>query len=341
MKIKYLLLLGYAVLTMSSCEKIFMQRQPGTDPVSVFEQVWTFADQNYSFFEFKGIDWDSVKTEYALKISENMEDEALFDTLADMLYLLRDGHVNLSSDFNRSRNWRWYLDYPTNFNYSLLERNYFNEGQQYVGSFVLYDFGDVGYVYYESFMGMVSSGDMDYILEKFKDHKGLILDVRNNGGGALLNVYSIANRFTDTETECAFEQYKNGPGHEDFAESSPLTLTPVDSTEAYKKPVVILTNRMCYSATNFLVTMMRELPGVTTIGDRTGGGGGMPTFTELSNGWVLRVSSSRLFTLAGFNVEDGIDPDIFVEQTPDDTNIGKDSILEFALNFIRNGGVIK
>jgi hypothetical protein len=337
MKTPYIITALIAVLLTSSCEKLFMEKVPGTTPNELFEQVWTFADQNYSFFEFKGIDWNTVKQTYAAKISDGMDEEALFDTLANMLYLLRDGHVNLTSDFNRSRNWQWFLDYPPNFDYTLLERNYFMDGQQYVGSFLVYDFGDVGYVFYDSFMGSVSNEDMDYVLEKFKDHKGLILDVRNNGGGSLFNVYTIANRFTDNEIDVAFERKKKGPGHEDFDEGTYLKLTPGDDSTAYTKPVVILTNRLCYSATNFMVTMMRELPNVTTIGDHTGGGGGIPTFTELSNGWVLRVSSSRLFTLDGFNVEGGIEPDIRVEQTDGDTNIGKDTILEFALNFLRIG----
>lgn len=336
MKKIYFAISIFAILLAISCEKILMDKEPGTSPTEIFEQVWTFTDQNYSFFEFKHINWDSVKTVYEPKINDDMTDEALFDTLGNMLFLLRDGHVNLKSDFNRSRNWHWYLDYQPNYDYALLERNYFNHQEQYFGSFILCDFEDVGYIHYKSFMDMVSKSDMDYVFEKFKDHKGLILDMRNNGGGAILNVYTISNRFSDVEVEVAYEVMKNGPGHEDFAEPDYYNITPVEDAESYTKPVVILTNRHCFSATNFIVTLMRELPNVTIIGDRTGGGGGIPTYTELSNGWTVRVSTSRLFTLDGFNVEDGIEPDIKVEQTADDTANGKDTILEYALNFLRS-----
>lgn len=325
-----------AIFIVTSCEKAFMDKQPENTPTSIFEQVWTFADQNYSFFEYKGVDWDSVKNAYQPKISDDMSDEALFDTLANMLFLLKDGHVNLKSSFNRSRNWHWYLDYPPNYDFNILERNYFKDEQQYLGSFILYDFGDVGYIHYRSFSSTISESDMDYVIEKFKDHKGLIIDVRNNGGGALNNVYTLANRLVAEETEVALEKYKNGFGHDDFTEGDILTLSPVDEKESYTGNVVILTNRLCYSATNFLVTMTSNLPNVTTIGDKTGGGGGIPTFTEISNGWSLRVSSTRLFTLDGLNVENGVEPDIKVEQSQADTDSGKDSILEAALEFLRS-----
>lgn len=312
-----------------------MDEVPDKSPHSIFEQVWTFTDENYSFFEYKKIDWDSVKIEYEKKIDEKMSEEELFDVLADMLFLLKDGHVNLSADFDRSRNWHWYLDYPPNYDFALLERNYFKHQEQYVGSFILCDFQDVGYVHYRSFGNFVEQDDMDYIINKFKDYKGIIIDVRNNGGGSVSNVYAIAERFVNQEIEVAYEQDKNGPGHEDFTDKKSVKLTPREDKDSFDKPVVILTNRLCYSATNMLVTLMSSLPQLTIIGDKTGGGGGTPTFTELSNGWTLRVSSSRLFTLDNFNVENGIEPDIQVKQSSEDTAEGKDSILEFALNYLR------
>lgn len=336
MKKLYYTLIIIVLLITTSCERIFMDSNPQSTPTGIFEQVWTFADQNYSFFEYKGIDWDKVKAEYHAKISDDMNEEALFDTLANMLFLLRDGHVNLNSDFNRSRNWHWYLDYPANYDFALIERNYYKHKEQYVGSFILMDFEDVGYIHYKSFSYFVSQSDMDYVKEKFMNRKGMIIDLRNNGGGSLSNVYTIAENFIDEETTVAYEQYKNGPGHDDFGEKEYFTLSPVEDSEPYTKPVVILTNRLCYSATNFIVTLMRELPNVTIIGDRTGGGGGVPTFTELSNGWVLRVSSSRLFTLGGFNVENGIDPDIKIEQTDDATANKKDALIEAALEYLRS-----
>jgi len=321
------------VMNLTSCEEAFFEDVPNSDPVSIFDQAWNFADQEYTFFDYKSINWDSVYQEFRPLVNDNMGEEELFQVIADMLYLLRDGHVNLRSKFDRSRNWSWYLDAPENFNYPLLERNYFNTEQQFVGSFVVMDFEDVGYFRYSSFSNGVSSESLDYVVDKFKNHKGLIIDVRNNGGGLLLNATKIARRFTTKSQDVAKLYYKNGPGHNDL--DGPHTTTIEPASNNYTKPVVVLTNRHSYSATSFFSQYMRELDNVTLIGDWTGGGGGAPSFTELTNGWEIRVSSTLTTDPQGFNIEDGVPPDVEVDMLKSDEDQGKDTILETALEFIR------
>jgi hypothetical protein len=328
------------VISISSCELLFMEANPDTSPTAIFDEAWTFVDREYSFLEYKGIDWDSVYQVYRPLVNDEMEDEALFDVIADMLFVLRDGHVNLKVPFDRSRNWTWFLEHPKNFSYDLLERKYWKSEEQFISSFIVYDFGDVGYMHYSSFSSDISDAGLDYILEKFKDHKGIIIDVRDNGGGAVSNVTKLASRFTDTEVLGARSRYRNGPGHNDFSEWEDLMLKPhEDDSKApirFTKPVVVLTNRSCYSATTFFTTYMSALPNVTTVGDWTGGGGGAPSFTELANGWILRVSNTVLAMPDGFNVEHGVPVEVAVDMDETDIANGLDSILEKALELIRN-----
>lgn len=329
-----LFLLAFSFMVVG-CENAFFEDVPESTPKGLFEQTWKFTNDEYSFFEFKKINWDSIYLEFEPKISDNMNDEALFDTLGEMLYLLKDGHVNLKSDFNRSRNWTWYLDAPDNYNKYVLERNYFKQNEQYVGSFVLYDFGDVGYIHYASFSNSASKDALDYILTKFKDHKGLIIDVRDNFGGSLSNVYNIGQRFISQDTTVAYTRDKVGPVHDEFSDYADLKFTYNENDIHFTKPVVVLTNRKSYSAGNFFPTCMRSLPNVTIMGDLTGGGGGAPSFTELTNGWSLRVSNTQLFTLDGVNTEGGLEPDIKIDITQSDLDAGIDTILEEALKLLR------
>lgn len=329
-----LAVLGLVILS-SSCKKVLFEEEPEKTPESLFQQTWEFADNKYSFFEFKNIDWDSVYNVYRPKIYNEMSDDSLFTVLGDMLYVLRDGHVNLSSPFDISRNWQWYLDYPPNFSEDLLDRYYFLDQEQYIGPFKVFDFGDVGYMQYGSFMAEVTEKDMKIVLDKFRSHKGLIIDLRNNGGGSVANVYTIGNHFVDKTTRCAYEKEKTGPGKNDFSAPKDLTFEPVEGNTAYSLPVVILTNRKCYSATNMLITMMSALPNVTLIGDKSGGGGGIPTYTQLSNGWIVRLSASQTFTLDDFNNEDGVHPDIKVDISETDMANHYDAILETALTYLR------
>ena len=80
---------------------------------------------------------------------------------------------------------------------------------------------------------------------------------------------------------------------------------------------------------------MKGLKNVTLIGGKTGGGGGLPTATELSNGWILRVSGSKTFDRNGLNIENGIEPDININMTKADIDKGKDTILEEGFRQIR------
>ena len=349
-----LLILLVTALLLSSCEELLFEEVPDEGPVSIFEQTWTFVDEEYSFFEFKGIDWDATYETYRPQVNNDMDEEELFSLLADMLYILRDGHVNLKSDFNRSRNWQWFLSAPPNYDYSVLERYYFTDGgedtvgrsvQQLVGdAFILMDFAgpaagttdDVGYIHYRSFGNPVREKDMDYVIRRFSDHAGLIIDVRDNGGGQVGNAFTIANRLVDTKTAVARERIKIGPGHDEFSSLETIHLEPPEDKPTYtNRPVVVLTNQMSYSATNYLATMVAAVDNVTLMGRPTGGGGGTPAFTVLTNGWELRVSTTQLFTLAGDNVEDGVAPDYPLESTEAELAVGTDTILETAREYLR------
>lgn len=337
------LTLSMALLALSGCESLLLPEDNAATPQEIFDEAWTFADQEYSFFEYKNINWDSVRTANQPRISENMSEEELFDVIADMLYVLRDGHVNLVSKFDISRNDTWYLNSPPNLDLDVLERGYFKEKQQFVGSLVIYDFGDVGYVRYGSFANPVTEADLNYVLSKFADRKGLIFDIRGNGGGSLQMASNIARRFTTQEVKVASWRFKNGPGHNDFSEPTDIMLTPAtkppfgeaEEPVTFTKPVVVLMNRSSYSAATFFPTYMKALPNVTLMGDTTGGGGGLPTNTELANGWNIRVSGSQLFDIDGFNVENGLPPDERVDLDPQQALNLVDTMLEKALELLR------
>lgn len=319
----------------SSCEAILMKPVPEQTPQAVFEQVWQFADKKYSFFDYKKINWVATKAKYQPLIKDKMSDEELFKVCADMLSELKDGHVNLKSDFDYGRNWSWYLDYPENFNYSFVERNYFKSKEQFLDAFVLYDFGDVLYIYYGDFMSTVSKEDMDYVVEKMKGKKGLIIDIRGNHGGSVANVSAIAGRFIDKKTKIGESWIKSGPNHESFTKSDEILEYNKSLKTNATSRIVLLTNRNCYSAANFFTLYMKALPQVTIVGDKTGGGGGIPAISDLSNGWKVRVSTTRTFDNAGFNIENGIDPHIKIDLLKADEDKGKDTILEKGLAILR------
>ena len=330
----FLLLLVMQAFSFSACEKLFFEDDPDDDPVSNFNALWREFDQGYSFFEFKNVNWDSTYHVFRSRVNAGTGTLSLFNTMSDMLYTLRDGHVNLEAGFNRSRNWEWYLDHPDNFDANLLERNYLNGNQWYTGPLVHTIIDSIGYLRYSSFGLRFSESQLDLVVSRFNPLKGMIIDVRSNGGGFSSMAELMASRFADRSRLAYRSVVKNGPGRNDFSDPVDVSVKP-EGERQFTKPVIILTNRRSYSATTFFVAKMLALPHVRVVGDWTGGGAGTPVGAELPNGWTVRYSSTQTFLPDGFNIEDGIPPHIKIDMTEADRAQGKDTILERALNELR------
>ncbi len=326
-KIIQFILVGFLFV---SCEQLLFERDPENTPVKNFESMWSAIDKKYSFFDFKDIDWNNIYTIYRPQVTNDMSDEELFDLLFDMLNQLRDAHVNLWAPFDVSRYENVFLDSPPNFDRAILDRYYLKQDYRQTGTLINKAFGKVGYIYYGSFAYGISESDLDYILHRFQNLEGLIVDVRNNGGGNPDNAFRMASRFTTAERHVYDTYLKTGPGHNDFSGPNPVYIEP-NGEYKFTKKIILLTNRSSYSATNLFTAMMKALPNVTIMGDTTGGGGGAPIGYELPNGWYYRFSATQITLPDGFMIEDGIPPDKVVYMRPVDEARGVDRILETAL----------
>ena len=298
-------------------------------PQGNIDALWTILDENYCYFNYKEINWDSVGAEYRTRVTPHMSKDALFNLMAQMLSELKDGHVNLIAKHDISRYWSWKEDYPSNFNINIVDE-YLSTDYSTASNMkykVLDD--NVGYIYYGNFSNPISLGGLDEILYRMAICNGIIIDVRDNGGGSLTNVERIASRFFNERTLVGYISHKVGTGHNDFSDLYPKYLDSSNRIR-YQKPVIVLTNRGCYSATNEFVSTMKHAHNATIVGDRTGGGGGLPFSSELPNGWSIRFSASPTFDAQKKHIEFGVEPDIRLEMLPDDINQMKDTYIEFA-----------
>jgi hypothetical protein len=332
MNIGKLFLIFTGFLFLSSCIQEYIVNSDDNASEN-FELLWKTVDENYCFFEEKGIDWNIIKKEYEPLVSENTSEEELFRICSSMLSKLKDGHVNLYSDFNTFRYWNWFLDYPQNFNWALVERNYLGKDYIIAGRLKAKNIKSVGYCRYESFDHNITYSNVKEAIKQLGNIKGLIIDIRDNGGGSMAMVSEFSSCFFSKKTVSGYVKYKNGPGHKDFSELFPQYIKP-DSSVVFDGKIIILTNRLVYSAANDFVSIMKTLPNVTVIGDVTGGGGGAPFSSELYNGWKLRVSRDPLFNTKKESIENGIMPDIMVDMNQEEEADGVDSMIEFALNYI-------
>lgn len=322
----------FAALFLAACQP---EDEYTASPTANFEALWKILDENYCFFAHKDVDWDEVGARYRSMVREDMDEFTLFELLSAMLAELRDGHVNLTSPFHISRYTEWFEAWPSNFSAALQERYLGTTADYYLAGSAKYRRlnDEVGYLYYGSFSGSLSEANLSYIFHHFRDCRGLILDVRNNGGGSLAQAELLASCFAAERTLTGYILHKTAPAHDAFSEPYPLYLEPAAHAR-WLRPVVLLTNRRCYSAANNFVQRMSCLPQVTVLGDITGGGSGLPFISELPNGWSIRFSASPLLDADKNHTENGIAPDILVCQTPEDEAEGHDTLIEETLRYL-------
>ena len=302
-------------------------------PTGNFEALWEIMDEHYCFFSYKQIDWQAVYNKYKVRVSDKMSENQLFEVCCDMLSELRDGHVNLSYSMDYGRYWAWQEGYPKNFS-DTLERRYLGTDYKIASSLryrVLDD--NIGYIRYDSFQKAIGEGNLDDVLVYLALCRGLIIDIRNNGGGDLTTAEMLAGRFVHEKTLVGYMQHKTGTGHNDFSDLEPQYLEP-SSNFRWHKPVCVLTNRSVYSAANSFTVMMRALPNVTIVGDHTGGGSGMPMSNSLPNGWSVRYSACLMYDKDKQQTEFGISPDVHVALSDESTAKGIDDIIEAARKII-------
>jgi C-terminal processing protease CtpA/Prc len=327
---KKTLLFLIAALILSSCEKILFEPDLGSrDPLVNFDYLWNEVDKKFSYFELKNVDWDAVRNQYRPMLSSNSTEEELFDVLAAMLNELRDDHTNLVSPFNFSR-YNIGLQSPENFRQRTIEEFYL-PNIWFTGAFIhdFLDNNEIGYIRYGSFMNDFTDEQMDFVLNRYKDTKGLILDMRQNGGGSAFNVPKILARFTESKAKVGYFITRNGPNRNDFSDREDFYVTPHNGLR-YTKPVIVLIDRGSYSATTMFALACKALPNITLLGDATGGGGGLPNGGQLPNGWTYRFSIGQLLDLNGDSyAEDGVPADIPVSF--DWSDLTKDEILERAI----------
>jgi len=309
-------------------------------PRGNFEALWEIIDTKYCFLDYKnqeyGLDWDEVHRQYSNRLTDDMTKKELFQVLSEMLEELRDGHVNLVASHETSQYREWYDAYPTNF-VDTIQRIYLGKDYKSVAGIryqILED--NIGYIYYGSFSSSIGESNLDEVLNELSICDGLILDIRNNGGGLLTLSDRIAARFTNEKILTGYLSYKTGPRHNDFSSPEPIYVDPATNRVRWQKPVAVLTNRRSFSSANDFVGKMKEMPQTIIIGDKTGGGSGLPFSSELPNGWSVRFSASPIYDPDMNHLEFGIEPDIKVNMTSEDMQKGIDTIIETARKQLKN-----
>ena len=319
MKHLNILFLLISLLNATSCIR---EDVSGNTPEANFESLWKIIDEQYCFLDYKkqeyGLDWDQVHETYAKRITPSMGWEALFEVLSEMVAELRDGHVNLTSSLASSQYRQWFDSYPRNFSDSIQSIYLKKDYNQSSGLTYQILENNIGYIYCSSFSNGIGDGNLDQTLNRLAICDGLIIDVRTN-----------------QKTLVGYMTHKTGKGHSDFSNPYPVYIEPSNGIR-WQKRAVVLTNRRSFSATNDFVNSMKQFPLITIVGDKTGGGSGLPFTSEIPCGWSIRFSASPMLDPQMNQIEFGINPDVKVDMTSEDMQKGKDTMIEIACKLLKD-----
>jgi carboxyl-terminal processing protease len=194
-----------------------------------------------------------------------------------------------------------------------------------------------GYIRFSNFLGNLEGGIVAEI-EKMKDTPGMIIDLRNNGGGSGAMSANLLSRFFKEKQTGMKTLTRTGKPISVFF----YPITKMDEEikgigdKAYTKPVVVLTNESSASASEIFSSMMKETKRATLIGQRTCGCLlGYFGLADVPGGAQMAYSEIGFVTKSGGRVEgDGVAPDIEVKMTRDDYLLNRDRILERAVAFL-------
>jgi carboxyl-terminal processing protease len=314
-----------------------------SEPEKNFEYLWKTFDRYYGIFLPKRVDWDLLYKVYRPRVTPKTTDDELFDIMAGMLGHLNDNHVRLASPKRQFGAGVLQQTKNEGFSLDLIKTKYLkNNFQQALGGRFQYGFLDdaVGYFHFFGFQGVAQSGAVvDEILEKFKECRGLVIDIRNNFGGDDQVGKAIAGRFADKKRLYMITQIRNGESHDAFTEPKYFYAEPTGPRQ-FTKPIVVLIHRYSVSAADNFALAMRVLPHAALVGDITSGCQADARGDRLPNGWTFSIPYTLFVDQDGFCWEGiGIPPDLRQINTSEDIAQGRDKVVELAIDLIKSGAL--
>ena len=195
----------------------------------------------------------------------------------------------------------------------------------------------VGYLRITNFSASTAD-DLDRALTQLqKDSgglRGLVLDLRNNPGGILEAAISVSDEFLHDGVIVSADGRAQDAKFE-------MRAQPGDVLNG--APIAVLINSGSASASEIVAGALKDHQRATLVGSKTYGKGSVQTVIPLSEGYAMKLTTSRYFTPSGASIhEKGIEPDVVVTAKParelepsDFGNLAQDYELQLALETLQ------
>ena len=163
---------------------------------------------------------------------------------------------------------------------------------------------------------------------KAKGVRGVVVDLRGNGGGYRDAAVDIAGLWLDNKV--VMTERTNGKITETLKTNSDAILKDI--------PTIVLINGGSASASEILAGALKDNNAATLLGEKSFGKGSVQSIETLSNGGQMKITVARWYTPNGKNInKEGINPDVTVVITEADVLAGKDPQKAAALSKLQAG----
>jgi hypothetical protein len=190
---------------------------------------------------------------------------------------------------------------------------------------------NIGYIYPEA----LKKGEIDEIMPKFMDKKGLIIDSRCYPSDYIVRSLSFYLMPKSTEYVKWTRGSLENPGQFSYKSNTPLSVG-YDNKNYFKGKVIILINEMTQSAAEHTVMALRVAPKALVLGSTTAGADGDVSDIVLPGNIKTQFSAIGCDYPNGTETQRvGIVPDIRLSPTIEGIRQGKDELLEKAIEIIK------
>lgn len=316
----------------------------------VFAQTWA---EQYGFFREKKVDWAAIVAANRARVTDATTPAQLFDIISGMISPLQDAHSyivapKIDKRFGGVRKTPSFIETREGRDsaYALVSADLTGPLQRFCeGRVELGMLGpDVGYLRIRGFSGYSKDGAfetgltaleaaLDTAFANTQGWKGLVIDVRINGGGADPYGLAIARRLTAAPYTAYVKQARSDPADPTrWSEEQPSVVQP-STRPSFHGPVIELTGVQSISAAEtFTQALMDRKPKVIRVGETTQGVFSDVLGRTLPNGWRFGLANERFVTDGRSFDNVGIAPDVAVESlTPAARATGKDAAVEKAV----------
>jgi len=288
------------------------------------------VDANYSYRDRLKVDWDKMIGAQTKAMTAARTPNQFARAVARLLRVAEDAHVyvragdrTITTHVNAN---------PPNYSFQTLRRSV-PDLKEHHGGVVTGKYPDgIGYLAIPVWSQAQTIG-VDDAFATVKDTKGLIIDVRMNGGGSENLASHFAGRFIDQP-----KVYSKNRIRRDGQWLGPFdrVVKPRADGDRYRGPIAVLIGPKVASSCESFVLMMKQCPRCKLVGDVTKGSSGNPRPYALGNGVTVILSSWEDQLPDGTILEGrGVTPDVQVKTTLVELR-KRDAVLQAALRVVRD-----